>query len=96
MSFVQIKVRRWNIMDRFRGRAEVITDRPSARGLPATGILILALAMALLSLVMVRPDQDDVFVVNRCFDFDLIDQSTEARPEDNSYVRCVFPLGCDF
>ncbi|MDP6868548.1 MAG: DUF6077 domain-containing protein [Acidimicrobiales bacterium] len=34
-------------------------------GVAATSVVVLALLMAVLSLVMVRPDRDDVFVVNR-------------------------------
>ncbi len=36
-----------------------------ATSVAATSVVVLALLMALLSLVMVRPDRDDVFVVNR-------------------------------
>ena len=36
-----------------------------ATGMAAVSVIVLALLMAVLSLVMVRPDQDDVFVVNR-------------------------------
>ena len=36
-----------------------------ATGMAAVSVIVLAVLMAVLSLVMVRPDQDDVFVVNR-------------------------------
>lgn len=40
-------------------------DPIGATGAAAASVIILAVLMAALSLVMVRPDQDDVFVVNR-------------------------------
>ena len=40
-------------------------DPIGATGATAASVIILAFLMAALSLVMVRPDQDDVFVVNR-------------------------------
>ena len=43
----------------------VQADPIGATGVAATSVVVLALLMAVLSLVMVRPDRDDVFVVNR-------------------------------
>ena len=50
-------------------RREAVDDAAltpvGATSVAATSVVVLALLMALLSLVMVRPDRDDVFVVNR-------------------------------
>ena len=56
----------------------------------ATSVVVLALLMALLSLVMVRPDRDDVFVVNRST---WVAEHDAAFPErDTIFSNDVLPV----
>ena len=75
-------------------RREAVDDAAltpvGATGVAATSVVVLALLMALLSLVMVRPDRDDVFVVNRST---WVAEHDVAFPErDTIFSNDVLPV----
>ncbi len=75
------------------GASRHLTDRTAmgaTTGFGASAVLVLAVLAAVLSLVMVRPDQDDVFVVNRSA---YVEAHAGAFPErDTIFSDEVLPV----
>ncbi len=75
------------------GASRHLTDRTAmgaTTGFGALAVLVLAVLAAVLSLVMVRPDQDDVFVVNRSA---YVEVHSGAFPErDTIFSDEVLPV----
>ncbi|MDP6061994.1 MAG: DUF6077 domain-containing protein [Acidimicrobiales bacterium] len=75
------------------GASRHLTDRTAmgaTTGFGASAVLVLAVLAAVLSLVMVRPDQDDVFVVNRSA---YVEAHSGAFPErDTIFSDEVLPV----
>ena len=75
------------------GTSRHLTDRTAmgaTTGFGASAVLVLAVLTAVLSLVMVRPDQDDVFVVNRSA---YVEAHSGAFPErDTVFSEEVLPV----
>ncbi len=75
------------------GPSQHLTDRTAmgaTTGFGASAVLLLAVLAALLSLVVVRPDQDDVFVVNRSA---YVEANGGAFPErDTIFSDEVLPV----
>ncbi|MDP7125928.1 MAG: hypothetical protein QF367_11845, partial [Acidimicrobiales bacterium] len=75
------------------GASRHLTDRTAmgaTTGFGASAVLVLAVLTAVLSLVMVRPDQDDVFVVNRSA---YVEAHAGAFPErDTVFSEEVLPV----